>query len=719
VSKHPTGKGYFIWQLERCANGHPGRLAEQAQRAGLSWVAFKTHNGTATRNGNITPHVAALKAAGIECWGWGYCYGINPTGEADIALRRTHQFGLDGYFIDAEAEYKTAGARSKARLFIERMRADAPELPLGLCSYRYPSVHRELPWDVFLPACDFHAPQVYWLEDPDPAAPIYNLQRSYRELTALRALPFIPIGVCSPNDAGTWLPTSVQVDNFDRAARDAGLPGVGWWSWEHAERRLVMWSSISMHNWSTPTPPPIQMPMPRLSHDSGSRIGAHVLQPDAVRGLQQQLVAAGTHLAAVLAVENAGVLMELKALSPATATFWRLFTPGWDACDGIEGWSDLLIGEQAGRVVEYAAQRYAQLSPEERAAIDWIVLLNEADPPGVEGWRRFGRFIRQLALTATTAGLKIATPAFNFGTPEYDEWQTFIAEEPIEALVEGGHVLVIHEGVAPHGTEPLAADQHPIPGAPAVPMGAGNKAWRYRYFYDALARAHRPWPLLLVGEFYAGGGYSSLAEALLRHVLYDQQTARDPYVIGVCGFTMDPDASWQAQNYNPLYTSQGFKDYLISQRARRNSPPGSKPSVAPIVQEEGMVQYLLTVDDSVSIGELREKLGATRIFDARICVYVDNVPQPPSWDERIPDGPIARPWPLVKPRDADNNPATPNTARMYDSAGRALTITRSNQFELREKKTLPGGQVLFRVLDAPLTVGGVVWWVRVQDVVPV
>lgn len=256
-SRFPTGKGYFIWQLERCAGGDPGRLAAMAVAAGLSWVAIKVHNAAALRNAERAPHVAALRAAGVAVWGWGYCYGVVPEKEARLALERVRTFGLAGYIINAEVEYKAPGMSTQALRFVNVLRAEGQGVPIGLCTYRFPSLHPQFPWTVFLPACDFHMPQVYWLEDNDPHAPSRQLARSQAELLRLWDLPFIPLGVASPNDAGTWRPRVVQLDDFDSAVRGAGLPGLGWWSWQHAERDSAVWAAIAAHPWGGSPPAPV------------------------------------------------------------------------------------------------------------------------------------------------------------------------------------------------------------------------------------------------------------------------------------------------------------------------------------------------------------------------------------------------------------------------------------------------------------------------------
>jgi hypothetical protein len=253
---HPTGKGYFIWQLERCAGGDPARLADMSAAAGLSWVSFKIHNGTAPRNGDLSRHVRALADVGVASWGWGYCYGHAPETEAHLAIDRVQGLGLAGYMLNAEREYKEPGMATRATRAMLVFQTRAPGLPVGLCSYRYPSLHRTLPWREFLAGCTFHNPQVYWLETNDPGEPRRQLLRSLGELRAYRNLPVVPIGVASPNDAGTWRPTLAQIDDFNIAVRGASLPGVGWWSWEHAERRPDVWAAIARHPWAAPPSPP-------------------------------------------------------------------------------------------------------------------------------------------------------------------------------------------------------------------------------------------------------------------------------------------------------------------------------------------------------------------------------------------------------------------------------------------------------------------------------
>jgi hypothetical protein len=91
-----------------------------------------------TRIDQVPAVVEALRALGIQAWGWQYVYGSDPIGEARMAVRRIQQFNLDGFVIDAEAEYKQPGRAARRETLYERLRKACPNLPLALSSYRFP-----------------------------------------------------------------------------------------------------------------------------------------------------------------------------------------------------------------------------------------------------------------------------------------------------------------------------------------------------------------------------------------------------------------------------------------------------------------------------------------------------------------------------------------------------------------------------------------------------
>src|SRR3990167_4762884 len=267
MSKYPEGKGMFVWMLSACAGGDPLALAAKAKAAGFSWVALKVQDGTNIYQPDLlAPAISALRAAGIAVWGWGYLYGATFLGasiaarEAAITIKCFEDYLIDGFLIDAEHQYKRTNARSWAATYMAAVRAALPAVSLGLCSYRWPSYHPELPWREFLAYCDFHAPQVYWQNAHNPAA---QLTRSVRELTALKALPIIPAG--SAYSEHGWQPSILELNEFDAEAKRLKLPGVTWWSFEHAERIPGFWNTLTSHKWqeaTQPTPAPIPVPPP-------------------------------------------------------------------------------------------------------------------------------------------------------------------------------------------------------------------------------------------------------------------------------------------------------------------------------------------------------------------------------------------------------------------------------------------------------------------------
>jgi hypothetical protein len=243
-----------------------------ARDAGFSWVVIKAadgvvdfnQGGAAWQGPNLLPGaIDALRAVGIHVGGWQYIYGANTlyislaAREAAIANANIDRFNFDFWIPDPEAQYKRTGAGGWANTYMTALRAAHPNVSLGLCSYRYPTLHPQLPWASFLQYTDFHCPQVYWVQAHNPAD---QLRRSYSELMALKNLPFIPVGVACDAPEWDWKPTVAEINEFDQTARALGLPGVTWWEWGEyghgAEYQPEMWAAITAHIWGEPPAPP-------------------------------------------------------------------------------------------------------------------------------------------------------------------------------------------------------------------------------------------------------------------------------------------------------------------------------------------------------------------------------------------------------------------------------------------------------------------------------
>lgn len=615
ANRYPTGKGYFIWQLERCAAGDPERLAGMAAAAGLAWVAIKVHNGIATRNGDISRHVAALAAAGVAVWGWGYDYGALPEKEARLALERVRAFGLAGYIINAEKEYKAPGMSTPALRFVDVLRTEGRGLPVGLCTYRFPSLHPEFPWTVFLPACDFHMPQVYWLEDSRPSAPAEQLARSRAELLSLWNLPFVPLGVSSSNDAGTWEPSVAQLDNFDSAVRAAGLPGVGWWSWQHAEREPTWWAAIAAHDWHRPAPAPTEgAPM-----KSGTLYGIHAESASQAVPLMRKYQAAGVQVAAVLAMENPGLAVDAKAINPNILTIarWRNPNDRWEGGQDVAHWSQAERLDFARRSIQLIFDR---TNDTEYQACDYFCPgLNEWDPPELngDGYRAMAEVMILLCQEAGNRSpemearglhpIRLAIPGFNAGTPEWNEMQAMAGTQLFGLMQLRGDLLIIHEGVwwdmpIDSGFGDL------IPGAPARPAGAGSLCGRFNYLY-ALG-IHVPF---VVTEWYDGNRRDTdPAKRLAAMKWYDRIVRGNPWCRGFCPFELTDivDGPWWLVDFTPTFQSPAMLADMI---AEKDKPNPTRSDDMPLISE---TDFAVLLDTNAKATAVLAKYQAAHVWKA-------------------------------------------------------------------------------------------------------
>jgi hypothetical protein len=247
-----AGKGMMIWQLPRCEDGSPEKIAQTAKQAGLTHVIIKVANGMLaynvdrSNNQDLVPAVAeALKSKGIQVWGWHYIYGHNPIGEARIAIQRVKQLHLDGYVIDAEIEYKQRGMDKKAEQFMSAIRGPMSNIPIALSSYRYPKYHPELPWQQFLQYCDYNMPQVYWEQAHTPAS---QLERSFEQFRVIAPnRKFVPTGAFYKTNG--WLPTPKDIQEFLRKSAELGCNAVNFYTWDHKKFLVDQWNAMASFNW--------------------------------------------------------------------------------------------------------------------------------------------------------------------------------------------------------------------------------------------------------------------------------------------------------------------------------------------------------------------------------------------------------------------------------------------------------------------------------------
>ncbi len=254
-----TGKGMFIWQIQKCHEGSVSEITRKAVNSNYSHVLIKVANGIYSYNYDweksidlVPPLSAALKSEGIQVWGWHYLFGDQPGLEAQKAISRTRQLGLDGYVLDAEGHYK--GKFNSATIFMDQLTASIKDIPIALSSYRYPSLHPQLPWNEFLKKCDLNMPQVYWMFANNPGAQLKMCIAEFKNMKYTP--PIFPTGA-SFTEFG-WTPTISEIKEFMRKAKELNLPGFNFWEWGNLHNYLPAeyYRTIRDFAWDDgPTPP--------------------------------------------------------------------------------------------------------------------------------------------------------------------------------------------------------------------------------------------------------------------------------------------------------------------------------------------------------------------------------------------------------------------------------------------------------------------------------
>lgn len=252
----PRGKGYFTWKLMECEGGVPSAIAQVAQVTGLGHVLIKIADGTYAYNLSVDLEGICQKLFPlVELWAWVYIYGDQPAMEASRVITRLKMLPFfKGVVLDVEGEYKEPDKDAAARVYMDALRDAFPDLPIGLSSYRFPTYHQQVPWEVFLAKCDFVMPQVYWVGAHNP---VEQLERSIKEYAALSDLPYLATGSAYSNS--TWAATPADVTAFLVACKNKGMSGANFWEWAYAKRNLPeVFSAIANFPWpldGEPVPP--------------------------------------------------------------------------------------------------------------------------------------------------------------------------------------------------------------------------------------------------------------------------------------------------------------------------------------------------------------------------------------------------------------------------------------------------------------------------------
>lgn len=253
-----TGKGYYIWKVKNCEGGDPDRIAALARAANLTHVLIKIADGVFPYNVDLDSGfdyaraaVKKLQARNVAVWGWHYVYGDYPDQEAEIAIKRSMELGVDGFVVNAESPYKITNKAAQASRYMNVLRSNLGSMPVALSSYRFPSYHVGFPWTNFLDRCDYNMPQIYWMQTHNNAGA--QLQRCINEFNQIRPFrPIIPTGPTFKEHG--WVPREADVIEFMNVAQKLKLPAVNFWYWEGCRRDLPQyWDLVRDYPYGSPS----------------------------------------------------------------------------------------------------------------------------------------------------------------------------------------------------------------------------------------------------------------------------------------------------------------------------------------------------------------------------------------------------------------------------------------------------------------------------------
>jgi len=252
--KLPEGKGLYVWSIVDM----PVAFYVKFYDMGISWIAVKIANGISSSNRRcaasgamvddiLMPFVQSARQFGMRVLGWQYVYMFNPDVEAERAAERVEKFGLDGFIIDAE--HQCYGKHTQAKQYSKMLRQLMPDTPIGLSTYRFPTLHSTLPYKKFLDVCDFNSPQVYW----NTGKARQELEASYDQYEIIKPLPFIPAGR-SYYGEGFSKPTPAETHEFLTTAQELGCPAALFWSadalWHRLKSLPEIRAAIKKYEWT-------------------------------------------------------------------------------------------------------------------------------------------------------------------------------------------------------------------------------------------------------------------------------------------------------------------------------------------------------------------------------------------------------------------------------------------------------------------------------------
>jgi len=227
----PAGVGVWAENVAGCGGARV--MAAKAIELGLGHIAVKNADGRLEQEHEaIRELVARVRSGGVEVWVWPFAGYTSSTTERAFAEGKAQAYmalsvGATGIMPNIEVSdgspwYRNSPARATA--YLGGIRSVAPALPIGFCSYPWPSEQGDTPWAAFLGGSDFVAPQVYYATIG--GTPLKCLQRTIRELKPYKK-PVYPLA----GDTAQSRLTGQSLKEFAAAVAVNGLSSYGIYHW--------------------------------------------------------------------------------------------------------------------------------------------------------------------------------------------------------------------------------------------------------------------------------------------------------------------------------------------------------------------------------------------------------------------------------------------------------------------------------------------------------
>lgn len=299
--------------------------------------------------------------------------------------------------------------------------------------------------------------------------------------------------------------------------------------------------------------PFVSAPPPIAAHGP-SKLGLHTIRPNNALGFTQGVRDAGATLALVKAVDDFGYLRWVKAASPQTTTIGRSDVVTWVEPSGDPA-------EKASQVMSQHMARWRY----EKDVVDYWEVLNENDPPTVEGHVWLARFYIGAMNVAEANGYRLALFSYSVGVPQWTEWEAIVETGVFARARQGGHILALHEY-----NYPTMSDRwnEPLQDQPAY-EDRGVLTGRYRYLYrDFLIPRDEVIPLAITEGgldpvLWQPGQPLTWKERLVEEMIwYDTRLREDDYVIGAATFTVGGSWGWEMYDFEDLLPD--FHAHIVS-----------------------------------------------------------------------------------------------------------------------------------------------------------